>query len=150
MSQMRMTVLRTHRHLAAGLSTGHHAWAALDHRTTRILFVQVSNPMRRLFIALLLSFAVAAPPAELPAQRSGSTTCGFTTQPPLPWPPVATFSILGYDPATGEVGGAVQSRVFSVGNGVLWAEAGVGAVATQAIVDVSATGRRRSRCCRRA
>jgi uncharacterized Ntn-hydrolase superfamily protein len=41
------------------------------------------------------------------------------------------------DPATGEIGGAVQSRVFSVGNGVLWAEAGVGAVATQAIVDVS-------------
>lgn len=55
----------------------------------------------------------------------------------LPWPPVATFSILGYDPATGEIGGAVQSRVFSVGNGVLWAEAGVGAAATQAIVDVS-------------
>jgi uncharacterized Ntn-hydrolase superfamily protein len=50
---------------------------------------------------------------------------------------VATFSILGFDPATGEIGGAVQSRVFSVGNGVLWAEAGVGAVATQAIVDVS-------------
>jgi uncharacterized Ntn-hydrolase superfamily protein len=53
------------------------------------------------------------------------------------WPPVATFSILGYDPETGEVGGAVQSRVFSVGNGVLWAEANVGVVATQAIVDVS-------------
>src|SRR5262247_2072832 len=51
--------------------------------------------------------------------------------------PVGTFSILGYDPATGEVGGAVQSRVFSVGNGVLWAQAGVGAAATQAIVDVS-------------
>ena len=46
-----------------------------------------------------------------------------------PWPPVATFSILGFDPATGEVGGVVQSRVFSVGNGVLWAEAGVGVVA---------------------
>src|SRR5919106_6870937 len=54
----------------------------------------------------------------------------------LPDPP-ATFSILGYDPQTGEVGGAVQSRVFSVGNGVLWAEADVGVVATQAIVDVS-------------
>lgn len=53
------------------------------------------------------------------------------------WSPVATFSILGYDPATGEVGGAVQSRVFSVGNGVLWAEAGTGVAATQAIVDVS-------------
>ena len=51
--------------------------------------------------------------------------------------PVATFSILGYDPDTGEVGGAVQSRVFSVGNGVLWGEAEVGMVATQAIVDVS-------------
>jgi uncharacterized Ntn-hydrolase superfamily protein len=47
-----------------------------------------------------------------------------------------TFSILGYDPATGEVGGAVQSRVFSVGNGVLWADAEVGVAATQAIVDV--------------
>lgn len=50
--------------------------------------------------------------------------------------PVATFSILGYDPETGEVGGAVQSRVFSL-NGVLAGEAGVGIVATQAIVDVS-------------
>ncbi|HEX6096923.1 MAG TPA: DUF1028 domain-containing protein [Thermoanaerobaculia bacterium] len=52
-------------------------------------------------------------------------------------PVVATFSILGYDPATGEVGGAVQSRVFSVGNGVLWAEAGTGVVATQAVIDVA-------------
>jgi uncharacterized Ntn-hydrolase superfamily protein len=48
-----------------------------------------------------------------------------------------TFSILGYDPATGEVGAAVQSRVYSVGNGVLWAEAETGVAATQAIVDVS-------------
>ena len=47
-----------------------------------------------------------------------------------------TFSILGYDPQTGEVGGAVQSRVFSVGNGVLWSDADAGVAATQAIVDV--------------
>ena len=53
------------------------------------------------------------------------------------WPPVATFSIVGFDPETGEMGAAVQSRVFSVGNGVIWAEADVGVVATQAIVDVS-------------
>jgi uncharacterized Ntn-hydrolase superfamily protein len=53
------------------------------------------------------------------------------------WPPIGTFSIIAYDTATGEWGGAVQSRVFSVGNGVLWAEAGVGIAATQAIVDVS-------------
>jgi uncharacterized Ntn-hydrolase superfamily protein len=53
------------------------------------------------------------------------------------WPPVATFSIVGFDQQTGEVGVAVQSRVFSVGNGVIWGEAGVGVVATQAWVDVS-------------
>ena len=76
---------------------------------------------------------IAAVPAAIGAQTAG----GLNTMPPLPWPPIATFSILGYDPATGEVGGAVQSRVFSVGNGVLWAEAGVGVAATQAIVDVS-------------
>ncbi len=52
-------------------------------------------------------------------------------------PGTGTFSIIAYDPATGELGGAVQSRVFSVGNGVLWAEAGVGVVATQAMIDVS-------------
>jgi uncharacterized Ntn-hydrolase superfamily protein len=53
------------------------------------------------------------------------------------WPPVATFSVLGYDAETGEVGVAVQSRVFSVGNGVIWGKADVGVAATQAIVDVS-------------
>src|SRR5215208_6360860 len=58
-----------------------------------------------------------------------------TVQSDLPWP-TGTFSILAYDPETGEIGGAVQSRVFSVGNGVLSAEAGVGAAATQAVVDV--------------
>lgn len=51
--------------------------------------------------------------------------------------PPGTFSIVGYDSITGEVGVAVQSRVFSVGNGVIWGEAGVGVAATQAIVDVS-------------
>jgi uncharacterized Ntn-hydrolase superfamily protein len=54
----------------------------------------------------------------------------------LQWP-VGTFSIIAYDSATGDIGGAVQSRVFSVGNGVLWAESGVGIATTQAIVDVS-------------
>ena len=69
-----------------------------------------------------------------------SLTAQQANSPGIPrelWSPVATFSILGFDPATGEIGAAVQSRVFSVGNGVLWAEAGVGAAATQAVVDVS-------------
>lgn len=87
--------------------------------------------MRKLLTALFAAAAAACSSAAPPAEQTHATTQGE------PWPPVATFSILGYDPATGEVGGAVQSRVFSVGNGVLWAEAGVGAVATQAIVDVS-------------
>ncbi len=45
--------------------------------------------------------------------------------------PVATYSIVARDPATGELGVAVQSHWFSVGAIVPWAESGVGAVATQ-------------------
>ncbi|MBT5847458.1 MAG: DUF1028 domain-containing protein, partial [Verrucomicrobiales bacterium] len=44
--------------------------------------------------------------------------------------PIATFSIVAFDPATGELGVAVQSKFFSVGSVVPWAKAGVGAVAT--------------------
>jgi uncharacterized Ntn-hydrolase superfamily protein len=51
--------------------------------------------------------------------------------------PVATYSIVARDPATGELGVAVQSHWFSVGPIVPWAEAGVGAVATQSFVDPS-------------
>jgi uncharacterized Ntn-hydrolase superfamily protein len=45
-----------------------------------------------------------------------------------------TYSIVARDPATGEFGVAVQSHYFSVGPLVPWAEAGVGAVATQSMV----------------
>jgi uncharacterized Ntn-hydrolase superfamily protein len=48
-----------------------------------------------------------------------------------------TYSIVARDPATGELGVAVQSHWFSVGPIVPWARAGVGAVATQANVEVS-------------
>lgn len=51
--------------------------------------------------------------------------------------PVHTFSIVARDPQTGEIGVAVQSHYFSVGSVVPWAEAGVGAVATQSFVEVS-------------
>ena len=54
-----------------------------------------------------------------------------------PTRPVHTFSIVARDPATGELGVAVQSHWFSVGPIVPWAEAGVGAVATQSFVDPS-------------
>jgi uncharacterized Ntn-hydrolase superfamily protein len=73
---------------------------------------------RSLFVVLVAAALFAVPRAAEP-----------------PWD-TGTFSILGFDPQTGEVGGAVQSRVFSVGNGVLWADADAGVAATQAIVDV--------------
>jgi len=75
-------------------------------------------------VALVIGLPAAAPVAQ-DFQASGSAL----------WD-TGTFSILGYDPQTGEIGAAVQSRVFSVGNGVLWADASVGVAATQAIVDV--------------
>lgn len=46
-----------------------------------------------------------------------------------------TYSIVARDAATGELGVAVQSHWFSVGSLVSWAEAGVGAVATQSVVE---------------
>src|SRR6266567_3227731 len=49
---------------------------------------------------------------------------------------VATFSIVAYDAVNGDWGVTVASRYFSVGSVVPWAEAGVGAVATQANVNV--------------
>lgn len=51
--------------------------------------------------------------------------------------PVSTYSIVAYDKDTGQLGVAVQSHWFSVGSVVPWAEAGVGAVATQSFVEVS-------------
>ena len=82
--------------------------------------------MHRALLALLLLVTIRPTPS------------GAQPIPPdsLPWP-VGTFSIIAYDSVTGDIGGAVQSRVFSVGNGVLWAESGVGIATTQAIVDVS-------------
>ena len=73
----------------------------------------------------ILLFALLASPA-------------LATEPaPAPRRPVNTYSIVARDPATGELGVAVQSHWFSVGSVVPWAEAGVGAVATQSFVDPS-------------
>src|SRR6185312_15888842 len=82
------------------------------------------QPMKALYLALIIlcSCSPRNKPTVAPA--------------PDDLPATGTFSIIAYDSATGQLGGAVQSRVFSVGNGVLWAEAGVGIAATQAIVDV--------------
>jgi uncharacterized Ntn-hydrolase superfamily protein len=46
-----------------------------------------------------------------------------------------TYSIAARDPVSGQLGVAVQSHYFCVGGVVTWAEAGVGVVATQAMVE---------------
>lgn len=50
---------------------------------------------------------------------------------------VATFSIVGYDPKKREWGIAVQSKFFAVGAVVPWAQAGVGAIATQSYANTT-------------
>ena len=74
---------------------------------------------RRLMIpALILSAYIAHGQVENPFPR-----------------PLHTYSIVARDTITGDMGVAVQSHWFSVGSLVTWAEAGVGAVATQSFVD---------------
>ena len=68
----------------------------------------------------------------LGSMLSGSAS--VAEDPPLR--PVATYSIVARDPASGALGVAVQSHWFSVGSVVPWARAGVGAVATQSFIDV--------------
>ena len=75
--------------------------------------------------SLIFAAAVAVFPATTVAQRIS------------PRRPVATYSIVARDSVTGEIGVAVQSHWFSVGSIVTWAEAGVGAVATQSFVEPS-------------
>ena len=80
-----------------------------------------------LFLLLLLAVTFCLPNiARVAAEK-----------PVTPVRPVHTFSIVARDPATGELGVAVQSHWFSVGPIVPWVEAGVGAVATQSFVDPS-------------
>jgi uncharacterized Ntn-hydrolase superfamily protein len=84
--------------------------------------------MRALVVALVLALLVCSKP---PVSQVASDI------PAKPVRPVHTFSIVARDPATGALGVAVQSHWFSVGSIVAWAEAGVGAVATQSFVDPS-------------
>ncbi|HET9480312.1 MAG TPA: DUF1028 domain-containing protein, partial [Candidatus Polarisedimenticolia bacterium] len=72
-----------------------------------------------LFVSMLLGHACVAGAAE-----------------PSPVRPAHTYSIVARDPVTGDLGVAVQSHWFSVGALVPWAEAGVGAIATQSFVRV--------------
>ena len=52
-------------------------------------------------------------------------------------PIVGTYSIVAFDPASGDLGVAVQSKFFGVGTVVPWARAGVGAIATQSSANIT-------------
>ena len=82
--------------------------------------------MRRTTRTALPLFALAAWALQLGAQERTATPLDTDEE------IVATFSIVARDPATGELGVAVQSRAFRAGAIVSYAKAGVGAIATQA------------------
>ena len=65
------------------------------------------------------------------------TTAGLATETKKPLRPVSTYSIVARDPDTGQLGAAVQSHWFSVGSIVIFAQPGIGAVATQSFVEPS-------------
>src|SRR4051794_39740459 len=79
-----------------------------------------------ILIVLLVSSAASAQSAPRQQPRHS-----------LPSQLAHTFSIVARDPQTGDIGAAVQSHWFAVGGDVIWAEAGVGAVATQSFIDPS-------------
>jgi uncharacterized Ntn-hydrolase superfamily protein len=101
----------------------------------------VSKPARRprglrRFAGALAPLALVAPALSVPAfcaearplaaPRPGTSAGGASAD------LIATFSCVGFDPATGDFGVVVQSKFFAVGSVVPWAKAEVGAIATQA------------------
>lgn len=78
----------------------------------------------------LVACSLCAVPLAVRADGGGRSTAAVAR-------PVHTYSIVARDSVTGEIGVAVQSHWFSVGTVVSWAEAGVGAVATQSFAEVS-------------
>lgn len=73
------------------------------------------------------------------AAISLTTVPGQNPQPKIPRPKdlASTFSLVGRDPATGEMGIVVASKYLAVGSAVPWADARVGAIATQSYVNVT-------------
>ena len=80
----------------------------------------------KIYNLIIVLLTVMGLTKELPAQL-------FYGENPL----ASTYSIVARDPDTGEMGVAVQSHWFSVGTDVPWVKAGVGAVATQSLTDVT-------------
>jgi len=82
-------------------------------------------------LATIAGLVLLCSPAPAPRAEPRESPAGLGSR------PVHTYSIVARDAQTGQLGVAVQSHWFSVGGLVTWAEAGVGAVATQSFVDPS-------------
>lgn len=91
--------------------------------------------MKRYLVAVVMAAAVLSTTTGRPSGETAVATPRECERGPAR--PVHTYSIVARDSATGELGVAVQSHWFSVGTVVSWAEAGVGAVATQSLAEVS-------------
>ena len=80
--------------------------------------------MHRILVTLIVYLLI------IPGAQAGEGAAPVTGR------PVHTYSIVARDPESGQLGVAVQSHWFSVGSLVPWAQAGVGAIATQSFVEV--------------
>jgi len=90
----------------------------------------------RAVAAAFLAAALAGPPAAAGGgDAPDSPGAGSEAARRPPGPLAHTYSIVARDPASGQLGVAVQSHWFQVGSVVPWARAGVGAVATQSFVE---------------
>jgi uncharacterized Ntn-hydrolase superfamily protein len=86
----------------------------------------MSRHLRRVLLVLIAALLAIAPQSSAFASSRHDV-----------YRPLHTYSIVARDSVTGDMGVAVQSHWFSVGQVVPWARAGVGAVATQSLVLVS-------------
>src|SRR4051812_22587488 len=85
--------------------------------------------IRRLFILLVISCLAALTPVAVSAQQHAADGVALNDE---GLPQYSTFSLCAIDPATGQSGAAVTTRVPFVGRAVPHVRAGVGAVCTQA------------------
>jgi uncharacterized Ntn-hydrolase superfamily protein len=81
----------------------------------------------RFAVTILAASGCAGPPSTAPQTLSGDAKLAAPS----------TFSIVAFDPDSGDLGVAVQSKFFAVGAVVPWLEAGVGAIATQSYANTT-------------
>jgi hypothetical protein len=100
----------------------------LNCSVTNELTFMTRSPLLLLTVLLAINVAGDATGADGSGDRNAASDIA---------PLVATFSVVGFDPGTGDLGVAVQSKFFGVGSVVPWAKAGVGAIATQSRANVN-------------